>query len=58
MKRIGRLSVVVVLLMVLRTGIGHVPFEAATIDGQSGVDDSRDILTIDRFFPHVSTARE
>lgn len=58
MKSIGRLSVVVMLLTVLRTetGIGQVPFEAATTGTQSGLKDSRDILTIDRFVPHRSTA--
>jgi pimeloyl-ACP methyl ester carboxylesterase len=58
MKRIGRLSVVLILLTVLRsqTGIGQVPVEVATTGTQSGVEDSRDILTIDRFVPHVSTA--
>jgi pimeloyl-ACP methyl ester carboxylesterase len=58
LKRTCRLSVVVMLLTALgtETGIGQVRFEASTNGTRSGVEDSRDIVTIDRFVPHVSTA--
>jgi len=58
MKRIGRLSVVLMLLTLLRieTGIGQAPFEVATVGARSEVEDSQDILTVDRFVPHDSTA--